>query len=184
MKVFDKKMKLHPIHATKIHYATMTNTDVAFNELNKSYGEIMEEAQVSPLTLDAFRPGMSQEIQVISGYWEVGFTCEIDAFAYKLKEGPSTFLDSIRYSSGCTIYNGTSGSPVIAKGEMRVVGINNTFNENGKECSLENPCEVNEQGTIFAQKNLSYGQQTYQVYTCLSADFSFDLTSSTCELPH
>jgi V8-like Glu-specific endopeptidase len=183
MKIFDKNMKLFPINATKILYATMTNTDLAFYELDQTYAEIMTVTKVRPYFMDSFRPSLAQPIEIISGYWDRGYTCEIDNFVFKIKEGAWTWTDSIRYTEGCDTIGGTSGSPIIAKGEKRVVGINNTSNESGQECTLNNPCEVSANGNIHAQKGVRYGQQTFNVYTCLTPDFRFDLSRSTCDLP-
>jgi V8-like Glu-specific endopeptidase len=183
MKIFDKSMKLFPIKTTKILYATMTNTDVAFYELDKSYAEIMAETKVRPLFLDSFRPSIAQPIEIISGYWDRGYSCEIDNFVFKIKEGQWTWTDSIRYTAGCDTIGGTSGSPLIAKGEKRVIGINNTSNESGEQCTLNNPCEVSSNGDVNYQQGVRYGQQTFNVYTCLTLDFQFDLSRSNCDLP-
>ena len=92
--------------------------------------------------------------------------------------------DSIRYSpTGCEVYGGTSGSPVIAKGERVVVGVNNTGNESGKECKMNNPCEIDESGNVTVIKGRGYAQQTYWFYSCLSMDFDIDLAKPGCELP-
>jgi len=118
-----------------------------------------------------------------SGYWDRGYSCEIDNFVFRIKEGAWSWTDSIRYTASCDTIGGTSGSPLIAKGERRVIGINNTSNVNGEQCTLNNPCEVSENGAIFFQKGLRYGQQTFNVYTCLTLDFKFDLKLKSCELP-
>jgi len=183
MKIFDKKMKLFPIKATKILFATMTNTDLAFYELAQTYLEIINTTSVHPFILDTFRPTIGQPIEIISGYWDRGYSCEIENFVFKIKEGQWTWLDSVRYTAGCDTIGGTSGSPIIATGEKRVIGINNTSNENGEECTLNNPCEVSANGNIHSQQGIRYGQQTFNVYTCLTPDFKIDLNLSTCDLP-
>lgn len=183
MKLFDKSMRLFPITATKIIYATMTDTDLAFYELNKSYQQIQRETGVRPYTLDSLRPSIAQPIEIISGYWDRGYSCAIDNFVHEVREGNWTWTDSIRYTEGCDTIGGTSGSPLIAKGEKRVIGINNTSNESGERCTLNNPCEVSASGDIFSQKGIRYGQQTFNVYTCLTQDFRIDTTLPSCELP-
>lgn len=183
MKIFDKAMKLFPIKTTKILYATMTNTDVAYYELDKSYAQIKAETNVRPFVLDSLRPSIAQPIEIISGYWDRGYSCEIDNFVFRIKEGGWTWTDSVRYTAGCDTIGGTSGSPLIAKGEKRVIGINNTSNESGEQCTLNNPCEVSESGAVFFQKGIRYGQQTYNVYTCLTPDFKIDLSLKSCDLP-
>lgn len=183
MKIFDKNMKLFPIQATKILYATMTNTDVAFYELNQSYDDIKKMANVTPYVLDTVRPFAGQPIEIISGYWDRGYSCDIDGFVFKIKEDLWTWTDSIRYTSSCDTIGGTSGSPIIAKGERRVVGVNNTSNESGARCTMNNPCEVSESGEVTVRAQVRYGQQTYNVYSCLTPDFKFDLELGQCDLP-
>ncbi len=183
MKIFDKNMKLFPIKATKILYATMTNTDVAFYELTQTYDEIKQATKVSPLIMDSVRPFAGQPIEIISGYWDRGYACDIDGFVFSIKEDLWTWTDSIRYTSTCNTIGGTSGSPIIAKGERRVVGVNNTSNESGERCTMNNPCEVDESGKITVRSQVRYGQQTYNVYSCLTPDFTFDLQLGQCDLP-
>lgn len=183
MRIFDKNMSLFSVQASKILYATMTNTDVAFYELTESYNQIYKKTGISPLILDSVRPLPGQPIEIISGYWDRGYSCDIDDFVFAIKEGSWTFTDSIRYTSGCDTIGGTSGSPIIARGERRVVAINNTSNESGDRCTINNPCELNEAGKISVRKGARYGQQTYQTYGCLTPDFSFELNRSGCELP-
>lgn len=183
MKIFDANMRLFPIQSTKILYATMTNTDVAFYELNESYQQIMERTQIRPLLLDSVRPFEGLPIDIVSGYWDRGYSCEIDGFVFKIREGAWTFTDSIRYTAGCDTIGGTSGSPIIARGERRVVAINNTSNESGQRCTLNNPCEVDETGEVTVRRGVRYGQQTFNTYTCLTPDFRFELSRRGCELP-
>lgn len=182
-KLYDKSMKLHNIKSTKVLYATMTNTDLAFYELEESYNEILARTGVRPYLLDSNHPLRGEEIEIISGYWDRGYTCAIDDFVFKLREADWTFTNSIRYTDGCDTIGGTSGSPIIAKGQRRVIGINNTSNESGKRCAMNNPCEVSEAGDITVLSGKRYGQQTYNVYTCLTPDFRLNLTKAGCELP-
>ncbi|MES2526173.1 MAG: serine protease [Bdellovibrionota bacterium] len=183
MKIFDKNMKLSPINATKILYATMTNTDVAFYELAETYKDIETKFKVRPYQLDMDRPTTGTSIELISGYWDRGWKCDIDGFVFKIKEGNWTFTDSIRYTATCDTMGGTSGSPLIALGTKTVIGINNTSNESGETCTLNNPCEVDEAGTVVVRAGVRYGQQTFNVYSCLTPDFQFDLNRRGCTLP-
>lgn len=183
MKIFDKNMKLSPINATKILYATMTNTDIAFYELAETYAHIESRFNVRPYELDTNRPVVGTSLELISGYWDRGWTCDIDGFVFKIKEGTWTFTDSIRYTPSCDTMGGTSGSPLIARGTKTVIGINNTSNESGETCTLNNPCEVDETGTVTVRAGVRYGQQSYNVYTCLTPDFRFELSRRGCTLP-
>lgn len=183
VKLYDANFKLHNIQATKILFATMTNTDVAFYELTESYNEIFTRTGVRPYLLDSARPLAGISIDIISGYWDRGYSCEVDGFVFQIREADWTFTDSIRYTPGCNTIGGTSGSPIIARGERRVVGINNTSNESGRRCTMNNPCEVNQAGEVLSMKGVRYGQQTYNVYTCLTPDFRFNLNRRGCQLP-
>lgn len=183
MRLFDKNMKLHKIQATKILFATMTNTDLAYYELNETYNEILNRTKVRPFLLDTARPLAGVSIDIISGYWDRGYSCDIDGFVFAMKEDAWTFTDSIRYTQGCDTIGGTSGSPIIARGERLVVGINNTSNESGRRCTMNNPCEIDEAGQITIRKGVRYGQQTYQTYSCLTPDFQIDLNRTGCGLP-
>src|SRR5690606_7194708 len=107
-------------------------------------------------------------IEIVSGYWERGYRCHIAASIFELREGGYVFLDSIRYSSeGCQVIGGTSGSPVVAQNTRTVVAVNNTGNESGDRCSINNPCEVDDEGNINVIHKAGYGQQTHQFYSCL-----------------
>ena len=87
-----------------------------------------------------------------------------------MEEAGWSWTDSIRYSEpGCDTIGGTSGSPIIEEGTRVVVGVNNTSNESGQTCTMNNPCEVSKSGRKTVRKGYSYGQQTYQFYGCLQA---------------
>lgn len=183
MHVFKTLKKLHPIKSTKILYATMTDTDVAYYELDQTYDQIKAAYDVEPLELSVHRPVVGQPMELISGYWDRGWKCNIDAFVYQIKEKDWTWTDSIRYTSTCDTMGGTSGSPLIARGTRLAIGVNNTSNESGGVCTINNPCEVDQNGNVRATKGVRYGQQTYPVYTCLTPDFRIDLSLPGCELP-
>ena len=183
MKIFDKKMKQFSVKAVKALYGTMTNTDIALYELSMSYAEISSKYKVEAFTLDPVRPSVGFDIDIVSGYWEKGYSCAIDAFIFTLKEADWTMKDSIRYTSGCNTVGGTSGSPIIQRGTRNVIAINNTANEDGKKCTMNNPCEVSEEGNVTVLKDKKYGQQTYNIYSCLRPDFQVDLSIAGCTLP-
>ncbi len=182
MKVFNKDMKLFPIKSTKIVYATMTNTDAAIYELKETYADI-NAMGIESFTLDSNRPVVGVPMDIVSGYWDRGYRCEVDGFVHQLLEGDWTFTDSIRYSDkGCDTIGGTSGSPIIQTGTRYVIGVNNTGNKEGGRCTLNNPCENDVNGDITVLKR-SYGQQTYNFYSCLTVDFKIDTTLTSCTLP-
>lgn len=183
MKVANKKGQFNMVTAKLLVYGTMTGTDAAIYELKETYAEIKRNFNIEPFEFDTARPIVGLKIDIVSGYWERGYRCHIDGFVHELREAGWQFFDSIRYSNkGCNTIGGTSGSPIIQNGTRVVVGINNTGNESGKQCEMNNPCEVDSNGNITVIKKASYGQQTYNFYNCLTVDFRIDTTLPTCDL--
>lgn len=170
--------------ATKILYATMAKTDFALYELRKTYKDIKDRYEIEPLTISSTGPAIGDEIEVISGYWKRGYSCLVENIVHELKEDRWSWSDSIRYSRpGCETIGGTSGSPVILKGTRTAVAVNNTGNESGEECSLNNPCEIDTEGNVSFEKGVSYAQQISWIYTCLNEERQIDLELETCQLP-
>ncbi|MFE3938379.1 trypsin-like peptidase domain-containing protein, partial [Streptomyces goshikiensis] len=105
--------KVATLRASKVSYATMTDTDVSIYQLTKSYAQIQSQYGISALTLNDTRPAQGSGIKVVSGYWKRIYSCNVDGFAYRLKEGEWTWKDSVRYTSACNTIGGTSGSPRV-----------------------------------------------------------------------
>jgi V8-like Glu-specific endopeptidase len=182
MRVADSAMNFTRVRAEKILYATMTGTDAALFQLEETFGQL-EEQGIRAFELSDIRPYQDTEIEVISGYWERGYSCKVEAFIHELREGDWVFEDSLRYSRlGCETIGGTSGSPIIEKGKRLVIGVNNSGNESGRECTMNNPCEVDPNGNVSVIKGASYGQQTYWFYDCLTSDFQIDPSLAGCRL--
>jgi hypothetical protein len=185
VQLLDKSAKgLKTITTTRVLYAAMTGTDVALLEANETYAEIEQATQRKALTLADTVSPMNVGIDVASGYWKRTYTCKTEAIVSTLKEDGWTFNNSIRYSpTGCETIGGTSGSPIISKSTGEVIGINNTGNESGEKCTMNNPCEVDTDGKIIVRKGASYGQQTYLFYGCLGAGKNrIDVNKTGCEL--
>lgn len=171
------------LRAAKLAYGTMTDTDVAFYQLTTTYAQIKSSYGINALTLNDTHPVAGTAISIPSGYWKRIYSCDIDGFAHNLKEGDWTFKDSVRYTSACNTIGGTSGSPVVDEATGKVVAINNTGNEDGARCTVNNPCEVDANGEVTVRKGINYAQQTYQVPACFGADSKLDLSASGCTLP-
>ena len=181
----DGSIRSGSVSSTKILYATMTGTDMAIYQLSLTYDEMSQRFDVDALVLSDTKPSVNDQIEVLSGYWQTGYSCHVDGLVYMMKEDAYTWFDSVRYSEdGCHTIHGTSGSPVIGKASGEVVAINNTGNDDGERCTMNNPCEVTELGQVTYKKGLSYAQQTYVVYSCLTADRVIDLTKPGCKLFH
>lgn len=181
--IFDAKMGLHRVTTTKFIFATMTDTDLALYELDITYRQIKDQFDVDAYILASTHPRTNTEMEVISGYWERGWNCSIVDFVHKVKEDAYTWTDSIRYDAACDTTHGSSGSPIIERNTRTVIGINNTGNDDGKKCTMNNPCEVSANGEITVRQGNSYGQQTYQIYSCLNQNFELDLAKRGCSLP-
>jgi hypothetical protein len=177
--------ELGSVTASTVLYSTMTKTDMTLYQLTSTYADILKKFNVHPFTLSSAHPTVGQAIQVISGYWKRGYSCSIEAFIPTLKEDVWTSNDSIRYSRpGCEVIGGTSGSPAVLTGTRTIVGVNNTINEDGEECTMDNPCEVDANGNVTYQKGYAYAQETYWIYSCLNSANSFDLSVDGCQLFH
>ncbi len=176
--------KLGSIRAEKLLYATMTKTDMSLYQTKETYLEIKTKYAIEALSLSRETPAVGTEIEVLSGYWKRGYACQIEKIVDTLLEGKWTFQDSLRYSpTGCNTIGGTSGSPVLAAGTRTVVAVNNTGNDAGRKCEVNNPCEVDADGTTIYKKGWSYAQQTYWLYSCRNASGILDFRLESCLLP-
>ncbi|WP_149183894.1 serine protease [Streptomyces sp. TRM49041] len=171
------------LRASKIAYATMTDTDVSLYELTSTYRQIENRYHVKALELDTARPARGTAIKVVSGYWKRVYSCSVDGFAHRLKESDWTWTDSIRYTAACDTIGGTSGSPVIDTATGKVVAVNNTGNESGGRCTLNNPCEVDENGEVTVREGINYAQQTHTIAPCVGTGNKIDLSLPGCTLP-
>ncbi|MDQ8701635.1 serine protease [Streptomyces sp. LHD-70] len=171
------------LKASKLAYGTMTDTDVSLYELTDTYEQIESDYGIKALELNAERPTAGTAITVVSGYWKKTYSCDIDGFVHTLKEGDWTWKDSVRYTDACKTIGGTSGSPVVDDATGKVVAVNNTGNESGEECTVNNPCEVDENGKVTVRQGINYGQQTYQMVPCVGTGSKIDLDAEGCGLP-
>src|SRR5690606_20017191 len=105
-----------------------------------------------PTRRPADLPAAGTAISVVSGYWKRIYNCSIDGFVHRMKEGDWTWKDSVRYTPSCNTIGGTSGSPVVDAATGRVVAVNNTGNEDGERCTVNNPCEIDEQGRVTVRQ--------------------------------
>lgn len=167
---------------TDIVYATMDDSDVAILRLDKTYAEL-RQSDVKARPLSVVRPEKGTPIQIPSGYWKKAYSCQIDGFAPKLREGAWVWRDAIRYTAeGCAVEPGSSGSPVIDRNTGDIIGVNTTFVEGDEECTLNNACEVGADGVkkTFAQRG--YATQTYKIPDCFKGT-KLALNKKSCQLP-
>ncbi|MFF1677384.1 serine protease [Streptomyces sp. NPDC058256] len=171
------------LRASKLAYGTMTDTDVSIYQLTSTYATIRNSYGISALTVQNTHPTVGTAITVASGYWKTLYNCSIDGFVYRLEEGDWTWKDSVRYTSACQTIGGTSGSPVIDQSTGNVVAVNNTGNEDGGTCTVNNPCEVDESGNVTVREGINYAQETYLIPACFTTGNQLNLSASGCTLP-
>lgn len=173
------------VRAREVVYSTMTNTDMTIYGLEDTYEEIYKKYGIRPFMLASRDVKIGESIEVLSGYWERGYACKVEAIVPTVREAEWTWHESIRYSRpGCEIIGGTSGSPVISVQTREVIGVNNTSNESGLKCTINNPCEVAKDGTIHYAIGISYAQQTNWLYSCMiPGTAQLDLRLPGCLLP-
>jgi V8-like Glu-specific endopeptidase len=174
---------LDTLQATKVVYSTMTDTDITLYQLTNTYADIQAADGISPLTISDVHPTAGAAINVVSGYWQTIYSCNVDGFVYQLHEGSWVWKDSVRYTSTCNTIGGTSGSPVIDTATGLVVAVNNTGNENGETCTVDNPCEVDANGTVTVHQGTNYAEETYGIPACFASGNLLDLTRAGCTLP-
>jgi V8-like Glu-specific endopeptidase len=171
------------LRATKVAYATMTDTDISLYQLSTTYAQIQQQYGIQALTISASHPVAGTPITVVSGYWVATYSCSIDGFVYQLREDVWTWKDSVRYTSACQTIPGTSGSPVINNSTGQIVAVNNTGNEDGETCTLDNPCEVDQNGNVTVHQGTNYAEETYLIPACVTTGNRIDLTLPGCALP-
>ena len=173
---------LGTVRADTVLYATMTGTDVTLYRLTSTFANLQSRFGATALTLSSSHPADGASIAIPSSYWKRIWNCKIEGFVGQLREGEWTWRDSIRYDANCDTIHGTSGSPIVDAASGQIVGINNTGNDDGEMCTLNNPCEVAPDGTTKAVQGQSYGEQTYWFTTCLTATRTIDLNKAGCLL--
>lgn len=170
------------VHVARAAYVTMTGTDLALYRLEQTYRQLADEHGVRALAVSARRPKPGARIRVVSGSLGQVFDCRLESLVYRVLETGYVSKDAIRYASECNTRSGTSGSPVLSAGG-KVVGVNSTSNTEGGQCLLDNPCEMDRNGTITVRKGASYGTQTYWLTTCMAPGNVLDLEQPGCRLP-
>ncbi len=167
--------------ANQLVYATMTGTDIALYRLDKTYAQLKAEgAKVFQLTSTPVRAG--QRLTV--AYPSHRLNCTAQAVVPHLREGGYQQDDSIRYatSEDCDTKHGMSGSALLAPDGTTVVGIHNTHNDDGEQCTDDNPCEVGPDGAVTSVQGRGYGQQVHMITACLTKGSKLDLSRKGCTL--
>jgi len=171
------------VQASRAMYVTMSGTDITLYRLVQSYRELDRAYHVRPLTISAKRPTPGTAVQVVSGGLGKIFSCSVDQLVYRVLESGYITKDVLRYTSACQTGPGSSGSPVVDTVTGEVIGINNTSNRDGGQCTQNNPCEMDRDGVISVHKGIAYGTETYWLTTCVGPGNRLDLARPGCLLP-
>jgi len=167
--------------ANRLVYATMTGTDIALYRLDKTYAQLRAEgAKMFRLSSHPVSAGDPLTLAFTSHR----MSCTAEAVVPHLREGGYQQDDSIRYatSEGCEPQHGSSGSALLAPDGTTVVGIHNTHNVAGEQCTDDNPCEVGPDGEVTSVQGRGYGQQVHLIVDCLDRGSKLDLSRQGCAL--
>lgn len=167
--------------ATRLVYATMSGTDIALYRLDKTYAQLAAEgAKVFRLSTTPMRKGD----RLTMAYNFNRPSCTVEAVVPHLREAGYQQDNAVRYATtgNCASRAGHSGSALLASDGETVVGINNTHNEDGEQCTENNPCEVGRDGSVTSVQGRSYGQQVHQIAACLTTGSRLKLTRPDCAL--
>ena len=166
------------VHSDRLVYATMTGTDIALYRLDRTYAQLAAKgAKVYDLTTAPMKAG--DKVDMLTGGSRG--TCTVEAVVPHLREGGYQEDNSVRYapSDTCDHAHGYSGSALLSGG--KVVGIHNTGNDSGEQCTDNNPCEVGPDGAVTSTKGRGYGQQVSQIAACFAGS-RLDLHRYGCSL--
>ncbi|MGW6935094.1 trypsin-like serine protease [Lentzea sp. NPDC054927] len=145
--------------------ATMTGTDTALFRLDQTYAQLLaKRVKIFKLAEQSARPG--QKVDIISSGNGKRFSCTIEAVVPHLREEGYTQDNAYRYDPACTPSHGGSGSPIVLKDGVTVVGVHSTGNDSGEQCTANNPCEVAADGTVTVHQGARYGQQVKHLAAC------------------
>lgn len=168
-------------HMTKVHYATMTGTDLALIEIDKSY-LTLRLTGVHPREIAPAGATAGTKVSIPSGYLGTAPTCTVDAVVPTLVTAGYRWNNEMRYASGCATRPGSSGAPMIDEATGKIVGINNSGFARIDDCTPEDPCgEVwgNEQPVPIL--GARYGAQAAPLTGCVS-EGKFSLQTPGCTL--
>ena len=169
------------LESQKVIYASILPLDLALISLHQNYADLKNRG-IEPFTLKSIPAQVGMEIEVISGLYSEGFSCKIAKLPYQLKEGQNVYQHTFRYGDGCKLFPGTSGSPVVLAGSREIIGLNFTGNDDDKKCSVNNPCEISQNGQVHYKKGFGYASEIYRLLSCVDSNGRLDLGIESCPL--
>lgn len=180
-RAFVDRTRMVTVQTTRILYGIMQPHDLALVELDSTYAEL--EAQgIKARGIQPVPAKVGDQVILASGLFKSVQECNVEGIIHRIREDKWTNHDSYKYRK-CISIHGTSGSPLINSATGLVVGVNYTHNDDGEECTFNNPCEIDEHGNIKVDQGASYGDQIHKILTCVDRSGKFDSTLSRCDLP-
>jgi hypothetical protein len=175
------------VRASKLLYATLTDTDMGLYELTETYEQLEAKGvKAFPLTSNPVLVGTAA--RVTSSYWQETLNCSVDRIVFRLLEGfgsdvsnPSVATKSFAMSANCITRGGYSGTPVI-NDQQEIIGLLFTGHEGGgTRCEERSPCEEDESGNRTSHPRTSYVARIDQVAGCLE-NGELNLALGSCTL--
>ena len=134
-------------------YATMTDTDISLYQLTTTYAQIQSKYGISALELNAAHPTQGTAISVVSGYWKKIYSCNVDGFVYRLKEGDWTWKDSRPLHLGLRHHRRHLGIPGRRhRRPARSSPSTTRATRTASAAPANNPCEVDENGNVTSTR--------------------------------
>ncbi|MEV6240582.1 trypsin-like serine protease [Lentzea sp. NPDC051838] len=144
-------------NTTHLVHATMTGTDTALYRLDQTYAQLHAKGvKIFKLADRSARPG--ERVDVISSGNGDRFSCTVEAVVPHLRE--EGYTQDNAYRHGCKASHGGSGSPIVLRDGVTVVGVHSSTNDSGEQCTANNPCEVAADGTVTVHQGARYGSST------------------------
>lgn len=184
--------------STDLVYATMTGTDLAVYRLDINYADLAGRG-IRVFEIADNTPRIGQKFQLLSGIWQKGVSCTIDAIVPVLREGGYVQRRALRYKKNaeCDPGAGTSGSPLVGNdGAIFAIHNTSTFDihdydrlppqarsDEPEICAEGNACEVRPSGATETIAGMRYGQQLLGLGECLDSGSQLNFEQPGCLLP-
>ena len=186
----DTTGRQHVVPVRRVLFATMKAIDIAILELDARFGDLIA-AGFRPWRLSRPRIAAREPVVVVGAPFVAAVgnsylrlaACRVEGVAPVVLEFIWHWFGAER--NGCAdVLPGSSGSPVIARGTGRVVGIVNTATTGAQpytDCYLDHPCEAAD-GTTASRVATNYASPVTDIVGCFDTDGVFDMARSDCGL--
>jgi hypothetical protein len=169
------------VKAARILYATETVFDIALVELKATYRELGTEGAFVYDISDTDAK-LDSDVQMVAGSVKQKQLCGISHIVPLLIEDETSTMDAYAMKEPCASSDKWFGAPMVDPTTLKIVGILNTTNSDGKLCTSGNPCEVDAAGDRAAFQGRTYGQRVSPILDCVSKYGQIDLSLPNCKL--